>query len=317
MKQFKDGYGFILKNIKKDLSIIQNQKCIKNKTFVIAGGTRGIGYSIAEHLVQKGANVALLGKTKEPHPKLENTIDSAVEKLNKIQQSRPFNPQKRYEPVIMKENAVGIICDVRDFESLKKSKKEIIHKFGSIDGLVINASALCLNSTLKQSQKEIDLMTGVNIKGCFNVGQIYLEAIKNTSNHPHVLIIAPPIEMLYNDDWWAHHLYYSISKFNMSLMAKFWNKEFPEIGVNTLWPRTTIDTAPVINLLGGEQMVNISRKPSIMGTAGTLILSSDPKIVNGKNFIDDEVIISAGLEVEQFKVNPDVKEKDLMPDFFC
>ena len=117
MKQFKDGYGFILKNIKKDLSIIQNQKCIKNKTFVIAGGTRGIGYSIAEHLVQKGANVALLGKTKEPHPKLENTIDSAVEKLNKIQQSRPFNPQKRYEPVIMKENAVGIICDVRDFES--------------------------------------------------------------------------------------------------------------------------------------------------------------------------------------------------------
>ena len=302
MKQFKTGYGFVLKNIKKDLSIIQNQQCIKDKTFVIAGGTRGIGFSIAEHLVQKGANVALLGKTKEPHPKLENTIDSAVEKLNNIQQSKPFNPQKRYEPVFMKENAVGIICDVRQFESIQESKKKILDKFGNIDGLVINA---------------IDLMTGVNIKGSFNVGQVFLEDIQKKSKHPHVLIIAPPIDMLYNDDWWTNHLYYSISKFNMSIMAKFWNKEFPEIGVNTLWPRTTINTAPVRNLLGGEQMVNISRKPSIMGTAGTLILSADPKIVNGNNFIDDEVIMSAGLEVEQFKVNPDVKEKELMPDFFC
>jgi len=217
----------------------------------------------------------------------------------------------------MKENAIGIICDVRQFESIQESKKKILDKFGNIDGLVINASALCLNSTLQQTQKEIDLMTGVNIKGSFNVGQVFLEDIQKKSKHPHVLIIAPPIDMLYNDDWWTNHLYYSISKFNMSIMAKFWNKEFPEIGVNTLWPRTTINTAPVRNLLGGEQMVNISRKPSIMGNAGTLILSADPKIVNGNNFIDDEVIMSAGLEVEQFKVNPDVKEKELMPDFFC
>ena len=317
MNHFKSSYGFVLKNIKKDLSIIKSQTCIKNKTFVIAGGTRGIGFSIAEHLVQKGANVALLGKTKEPHPKLENTIDLAVKKLNKIQQSKPFIPQKKYEPVVIKENAIGIICDVRHFESIQKSKEKILDKFGNIDGLIINASALCLSPTLQQTQKEIDLMTGVNIKGSFNVGQVFLGDIQDKSKHPHVLIIAPPIDMLYNDDWWTNHLYYSISKFNMSIMAKFWNKEFPEIGVNTLWPRTTINTAPVRNLLGGEKMVNISRKPSIMGTAGTLILSADPKIVNGKNFIDDEVIMSAGLELEQFKVNPDVKEKELMPDFFC
>ena len=132
-----------------------------------------------------------------------------------------------------------------------------------------------------------------------------------------MLIIAPPLEMLYTDDWWVNHLYYSISKFNMTLMAKYWNKEFPNVGVNTLWPRTTINTAPVKNLLGGEKMMNISRRTDIMGDAAKHILASDIAKCSGKNYIDDEVLASLDIDVEQYRVNEGVKEKDLMPDFFC
>jgi citronellol/citronellal dehydrogenase len=103
----------------------------------------------------------------------------------------------------------------------------------------------------------------------------------------------------------------------MSLMAKFWNKEFKNIGVNTLWPRTTINTAPVRNILGGEEMINISRKTDIMGDAAYYILRSDPTICNGKNFIDDEVLVSLDIDIENYRVDPYAKEKDLMPDFFC
>ena len=212
---------------------------------------------------------------------------------------------------------MGIVCDVRNKESIDEGRDKILEYFGNIDGLVINASALCLNNTLNQSQKEIDLMNDVNIKGSFNVGQSYLEIISKTSSHPQVLVVSPPLDMIDNSDWWIHHFYYSMSKFNMTLMAKFWNEEFSNISFNTLWPRTTIDTAPVRNLLGGADMVNISRKPEIMAVAASVILSSDPKVINGQNFIDDEVCLSANIDIEQFRINPDVKEKELMPDFFC
>jgi len=132
-----------------------------------------------------------------------------------------------------------------------------------------------------------------------------------------MLIISPPLDMLYNDHWWVNHFYYSMSKFNMSMMAKYWNKEFSNIAVNTLWPRTTINTAPVQNILGGKEMVDISRTTDIMGDAARYILMSDPMKCNGKNFIDDEVLASMNIDVEQYRVNDYIKEKDLMPDFFC
>ena len=119
------------------------------------------------------------------------------------------------------------------------------------------------------------------------------------------------------DDWWVNHMYYSMSKFNMSLMAKFWNKEFPDVSVNTLWPRTTLDTAPVRNILGGDEMVNISRTPDIMGDAAMHMFKTDPMKCNGKNYIDDEVLASLDIDVEQYRINKELKGKDLMPDFFC
>ena len=301
MNAIKSKYAYVLKSIKKDVTLRPKFDKLDNLTYIISGGTRGIGFNIGKKLASLGANVTLLGKTETAHPKLEHTIYSAAEEINDVTKST---------------RCVGIPCDIRNNEEIDHAINETRSLFGNIDGVVLNASALCLNNTLDQSQKEIDLMTSVNIKGTFIMGQKCLKYIKK-SDHGNVLIIAPPINMLDEDEWWINHLYYSMSKFNMSLMAKFWNKEFPNVGINTLWPRTTISTAPVRNILGGEDMINISRKPDIMGDAASIILKSDPLLCTGKNFIDDEVIASVNRDVEKYRVKQEINEKDLMPDFFC
>jgi citronellol/citronellal dehydrogenase len=291
--------SYVLKSFQKYHCLVPSVLDLTGRTYIVSGSTRGIGYDIAEKLLKQNANVTILGKTRDPHPKLEGTLDTAVNKLQEIS-----------------DNVHGEICDVRNEENIEKVIKNTNDKFGGIDGIILNASALCLNNTIRQTSKEINLMTDVNIKGSFLMGKYALPYIQN-SYQPHILTISPPIDMLYNDEWWKNHLYYSMSKFNMSLMAKFWNSEFTHIGVNTLWPRTTINTAPVRNILGGEEMINISRKTDIMGDAATAIMMSDPLKCKGNNFIDDEVIISIGKDVEQYRVNPNIQEKDLMPDFFC
>ncbi len=211
---------------------------------------------------------------------------------------------------------MAVACDIRVPEQVDFAINETIDVYGNIHGVVLNASALCLNNTINQTEKEVDLMSSVNINGSYLFGKKCLTHMaKNTSGQ--MLIIAPPLDMLYTDEWWVNHFYYSMSKFNMSLMAKYWNKEFKHIGINTLWPRTTINTAPVQNLLGGDAMMNISRKTDIMGDAAKHIFSSDPALCNGKNFIDDEVMASLDVDVEQYRVNEKIQEKDLMPDFFC
>lgn len=301
MKAIKNNYAYVLKSIKKDRSLQPKLKSLDGLTYVVSGGTRGIGFNIAKNLALQGANIVLLGKTEVKHDKLEGTIYSAAEKISELTKS---------------SNCIGIPCDVRSSAQIDNAMNETISYFGKIDGTILNASALCLNTTLKQTEKEIDLMSGVNINGTFLMGQKCLNYIKD-SNHGSVLIIAPPIDMLYTDDWWINHVYYSMSKFNMSLMAKFWDKEFKNVGVNTLWPRTTIDTAPVRNILGGDEMVNISRRVGIMGEAAKHIIMADQEKCTGKNFIDDEVLASMDIDVEQYRVNETISEKDLMPDFFC
>tara|TARA_B100000424_G_scaffold82391_1_gene61724 strand:- start:8766 stop:9635 length:870 start_codon:yes stop_codon:yes gene_type:complete len=289
--------------MKKNTSLKPLFKNLNNKTYVISGGTRGVGLSIAKSLASIGANIAILGRTTTPHPKLEGTLDTAIKEIQNVSSNHD-------------NDIIGIPCDVRKEENIEESIDKIHNHFGSINGVILNASALCLNSTLNQTRKEIDLMSGVNINGTFSVGQKCLKHIENT-DHGNVVIIAPPIRMLYDDDWWTNHLYYSMSKFNMSLMAKFWNKEFPNVSVNTLWPRTTLDTAPVRNILGGNEMVNISRHPDIMGEATKHIICADPLICSGNNFIDDFVLCSLDIDTEKYRINKNIDEKELMPDFFC
>lgn len=301
MKAIKNNYAYVLKSIKKDRTLKPVFENLNDKTYVISGGSRGIGYNIAKKLALQGANVVITGKTQTKHPKLEGTIYSAAESICDLTK---------------KTNCIAVPCDVRNPEQIDETIQETLGVFGSINGVVLNASALCLNSTLKQTRKEIDLMSGVNINGTFLMGQKCLNHIKKC-NHGNVLVISPPIDMLYTDEWWVNHLYYSMSKFNMSLMAKFWDKEFPNVGVNTLWPRTTINTAPVKNILGGDEMMKISRTTDIMGDAAKGIFLADPKICTGKNFIDDEVLASLDIDVEDYKVDKNKLEKDLMPDFFC
>lgn len=301
MNHIKKQYAYVLKSIKKDVTLQPKLTSLKNKTYIVVGGSRGIGYNIAKNLAMMDANVTIIGKTINKHPKLENTIHSAAEKITNITQ---------------KPNCMGVACDIRVPKQIDHAINETLDVYGKLDGVILNASALCLNNTLSQTEREIDLMSSININGTFLTGQKCLKYINNSS-HGSVLIIAPPLNMLYNDEWWVNHLYYSMSKFNMSLMAKYWNKEFPKIGVNTLWPRTTINTAPVQNILGGEEMVNISRTPEIMGQAAKHIICADPKICNGNNYIDDEVLASLDIDVEQFRVNKNIQEKELMPDFFC
>ena len=303
MNSIKNKFAYVLKSVKKDISLNPVLDNLNNRTYLISGASRGIGLSIAKKISNLGGNVAILGKTSEHHPKLEGTIHTAVDEIRSVSNCNG-------------DNVLGLVCDIRKNENIDESIKEVVNKFGSIDGVILNASALCLKPTLKQTHKEIDLMSGVNINGTFKVGKECLKYIKK-SDHGNVLVISPPLEMINNDDWWTNHIYYSISKYNMSLMAKYWDKEFPNIGVNTLWPRTTIATAPVKNLLGGDEMINISRKPEIMSDAASYILRADPKICSGKNFIDDEVLASMDIDVEKYRLNSEIEEKDLMPDFFC
>ena len=300
MQSIKSKYAYVLKSIKKNKNLKPKYENLKGKTYIVSGGTRGIGYNIAKKLAIKGANVTIIGKTEIPHPKLEGTIYSAADNICDVVQA---------------PRCLGIPCDIRDETQIESAIGETVGTFGSINGVVLNASALCLNNTINQKVKEIELMNSVNINGTFLFGKKCLERMHKYEGH--MLIIAPPIDMLYDDDWWTNHLYYSMSKFNMSLMAKYWNKEFEKIAVNTLWPRTTINTAPVRNILGGDEMVNISRTADIMGDAAQSIFTSDPLKCNGFNFIDDEVLASLDIDVEKYRVNKDVKEKDLMPDFFC
>ena len=303
MNAIKSNYAYILKSIMKDKTLLPYFHTLQNKNYVISGATRGVGLSIAKSLSSMGANVALLGKTSEPHPKLEGTLTTAVEEVKKANYWRG-------------NKVIGFKCDIRDYDNVNNTVEEIVEEFKGINGVVLNASALCLNSTLKQTKKEIDLMSQVNINGTYIMGQKCLKYIEK-EEHANVLIIAPPISMLYNDEWWVNHLYYSMSKFNMSLMSNFWNKEFKNVSVNTLWPRTTLDTAPVRNILGGKEMANISRSPDIMGEAAKDIICANPYLCTGKNFIDDIVLLSLDKDIEKYRINKNIKETDLMPDFFC
>ena len=298
MSAFKQGYAFVLKSIKKDQTLKPIVKTLKDKTYIVSGSTRGVGLSIATKLAQQGANVVITGRTTTPHPKLEGTLTTARDSI--IQATK-------------NDKCLAVPCDIRKDKDIDFVLEKTLYTYGSIDGVVLNASALSLKNTLEQTKKEVDLMSSVNINGTYLFGQA---ALKNM-DAGHMIIVAPPIDMLYTDDWWVNHMYYSMSKFNMSLMAKFWNKEFPDVGVNTLWPRTTLDTAPVRNILGGDEMVNISRTPDIMGDAAMHIFKTDPLECNGNNYIDDEVLASLDIDVEQYRINTSINEKELMPDFFC
>lgn len=268
----------------------------KGKTVFITGASRGIGKAIALRLAKEGANIVVAAKTAEPHPRLEGTIYTAAEEI-----------------IAAGGQALPLVVDVRDEASVAQAVEAAVAKFGGIDILINNASAIQLTNTENTEMKRYDLMNGVNTRGTFMCTKYCLPHLKKSANG-HVMTLSPPLNM--EPRWFANHTAYSIAKFGMSLCVLGMAEEFKEYGVamNALWPRTTIATAAVENLLGGDDMIQRSRHPEIMADAAFYILSRDSRSCTGNFFVDDEVLASEGItDLSHYAVNPSM---ELMPDFF-
>ncbi len=269
---------------------------LKGKTLFITGASRGIGKAIALAAAKDGANVVIAAKTAEPHPKWPGTIYTAAEEVEAAG-----------------GKALPCIVDIRFEEKVQAAVDKAVETFGGIDICVNNASAINLSNTLATQMKRYDLMHAVNTRGTFLTSQKCIPHLKKADN-PHILNLSPPLNM--EAKWFAPHVAYTMAKFGMSMCVLGMAEEFKSegIGVNALWPRTTIATSAVKNLLGGDTVMRGSRTPDIMGDAARWILSQPSKECTGNFFIDDEVMAKAGVtDLEKYRVDPSV---ELIPDFF-
>ena len=269
---------------------------LANKVVFITGGSRGIGLEIGKRAARDGAKVVLAAKTAEPHPKLPGTIFTAAEEI-----------------IEAGGEALPLILDVRDEENVLKAVEETVSHFGGIDICVNTASAISLTKTPDTDMKRYDLMHQINGRGTYLVSKYCIPHLKKSSN-PHILNLAPPLDM--KAKWFGPHLAYTMAKFTMSMCVLGMAEELKAdgIAVNGLWPRTAIATAAVKNVLGGEELMNISRKPEIMADAAYEIFIKDSKEFTGNFCIDDLVLHESG--VKDFTKYADVSFDKLAPDFF-
>jgi citronellol/citronellal dehydrogenase len=269
---------------------------LQGKTLFITGASRGIGKAIALRAARDGANVVVAAKTTEPHPKLPGTVFTAAEEIEKAG-----------------GKALACVVDIRFEEQVADAVQKAVAKFGGIDILVNNASAISLTGTLQTPMKRYDLMHQINTRGTFLCSQACLPHLLEAKN-PHILNLSPPLN--FEEKWFSPHVAYTMAKFGMSLCVLGMAGEFRSkgVGVNALWPRTVIATAAVQNLLGGDEVIKGSRTPEIMGDAAHAILTRPARECTGNYFIDDEVLRSAG--VTNFDKYQSVPGAELIPDFF-
>ncbi len=267
---------------------------LKGKTLFITGGSRGIGLAIALKAARDGANVAIAAKTVDPHPKLEGTIHTAAAEIEKAG-----------------GKALALAVDVRDEASVKEALDKTAAHFGGLDIVVNNASAIQLTQVAATDMKRYDLMNGVNARGTFMVSKYALPHLLKSAN-PHILMLSPPLDM--QEKWFAPATAYAMAKFGMSLVVLgLAGEQRGKIAVNALWPRTTIATAAVRNLLGGDALMNMSRTPDILADAAWRIFQK-PKTFTGNFIIDDTFLASEGVtDFDQYRVNP---SQPLQVDFF-
>lgn len=267
-----------------------------NKTVFITGASRGIGKAIALKLAANGANIVVAAKSTEENAKLGGTIYSAAQEIEAAG-----------------GKALAVQLDIRYEEQIRVAVVKTVETFGGIDMLINNASAIQLTGTLQTEAKRFDLMHDINVRGTFLMTQACIPYLQK-STHAHILTLSPPINLI--PKWMAPHIAYTMSKFNMSMMALAWAGEFKKDGIasNALWPRTTIDTAAVRNLLGGEALAKMSRTTDILADAAFYILSKTNLEYTGNTFIDEEVLAKEGItDLEKYSVVP---ETDLYQDLF-
>jgi citronellol/citronellal dehydrogenase len=273
-------------------------KSFENKTVLITGGTRGIGKAIAIRLAGEGANIAIVGKTAEANPKLEGTIYTAAEEISAAGGGGQVLPLQG---------------DIRFEDQIRDVVAKTIGKFGQLDILVNNASAINIATTELTEVKRFDLIQSINVRGTFLMSQACIPHLKNAHN-PHILNLSPPLNL--DPRWFAPHLAYTLSKYGMSMIVLGLAEELRQyrIAANGLWPRTTIATAAVMNLLGGDFLVQRSRTPEIVADAAFVILQKPSFETTGNFFIDEDVLKAEGVsDFSKYAVNPDNK---LMNDLF-
>jgi citronellol/citronellal dehydrogenase len=267
---------------------------LKGKTLFITGGSRGIGLAIALKAAADGANVAIAAKTVDPHPKLEGTIHTAAAEIEKAG-----------------GHALALAVDVRDEAAVKAALDETAAKFGGIDIVVNNASAIQLTPSQQTDMRRFDLMHQINARGTFMVSKYAIPHLLKSDN-PHIMMLSPPLDM--QEKWFAPATAYAMAKFGMSLVVLgLAGEQRGKIAVNALWPRTTIATAAVKNLLGGDALMKMSRKPKILAQAAYRIFHK-PKSFTGNFLIDDTFLAGEGVtDFDGYRVDP---SQPLQVDFF-
>lgn len=270
---------------------------LKGKTLFISGASRGIGLAIAKRAARDGAKVAIAAKTSDPNPKLEGTIHSAAAEIQKAGGI-----------------ALPIVCDIRHEDQVQNAIDLTVATFGGIDICVNNASAISLTPTEKTDMKRFDLMSSINTRGTFLVSKICLPHLRRAAN-PHIVMLSPPLDL--HPKWFAGHVAYSIAKYGMSLCVLGLAEELKKdgIAVNALWPRTTIATAAIKNILGGDKLMRMSRTPDIVADAAHLLFTQPAKSFTGHFLIDDTFLHDVGkvTDFEPYRID---QSMPLAPDFF-
>lgn len=268
-------------------------------TILMSGGSRGIGLAIALRAAADGANIALLAKTDTPHPKLAGTIHTAAEQI------RAAGGQ-----------ALPIVGDVRDDDDITEAVMKTAGEFGGIDIVVNNASVIDLSGSLDLSAKKYDLMQDVNVRGTFMLSRAALPVLKESSN-PHILSLSPPLNP--TPRWLGAHTGYSLAKFGMTMVTLGLAAEFADAGIaaNTLWPRTTIATAAVQNLLGGDRVMAASRTPELYADAAYAVLTKPARECTGQTLIAEDVLAAEGVtDFSRYAAVPGTPDSALFPDIF-
>jgi citronellol/citronellal dehydrogenase len=269
---------------------------LKDKTLFITGASRGIGLAIALRAAQEGANIAIAAKTEAPHPRLPGTIHTAAEAIEKAG-----------------GRALALAVDVRDEAAVRDAVERTAAHFGGLDIAVNNASAISLTTVADTDMRRFDLMHAVNARGTFLVSKYAIPYLANSQN-PHILMLSPPLDMA--EKWFAPHTAYSMAKFGMSMVVLGLAGELRQrgIAVNALWPRTTIATSAIKNLLGGDAIMRRSRTPDILADAAALIFAKPARTFSGNFLIDDTFLAAEGVtDFERYRVDAG---EPLAADFF-